>query len=517
VSLGLERRFDPFLTGGASFSVERANVVQQTTASTLTANGRTQHYALIGVPLYVKLDRSNDLLNPTRGYRAQANLVPYQSFSGPNLTFASGRLAAAGTGGSARATAISSPLPARSRRSPASRSPTAADKRIYAGGGGSVRAYGYQMAGPLDINNNPIGGKSALELSLEFRWKITDTIGIVPFVDAAATTPRACRSPARSCCGGRASGCAIHCVRPDPSRRRHPGVAASRRLADPGLYQPRPGLLMRGLISAIIRWSRRLVAAGRGGARARRRRLYAAADRAGARMGRRIGCPDGERPGLSVTVGGLGGTLPFDIRAERIEIGDEGGIWLTLRDVHIDLSATDLFSRRVRVRALTAVAIEVARLPQGGPAAAPSAPWSERVKLPRLPVEVTVERLVVERLGLAAGVLGPPMAGRVDGNAVMSGDTALIAIDLLRRDGMPGTAAFRLGLAGEPAILDLDLTSKNRAGRRSRGCSAAGSNCRCRSRCMGPDRSPPGAAGSTSPPARPAVSKPKSLSSVIAT
>ena len=48
-----------------------------------------------------------------------------------------------------------------------------ADKRIYAGGGGSVRAYGYQMAGPLDANNNPIGGRSSLELSLEARIKIT--------------------------------------------------------------------------------------------------------------------------------------------------------------------------------------------------------------------------------------------------------------------------------------------------------------------------------------------------------
>ena len=57
-----------------------------------------------------------------------------------------------------------------------------ADKRIYAGGGGSIRAYGYQMAGPLDANDNPIGGKSSLEVSLEARIKITETIGVVPFI-----------------------------------------------------------------------------------------------------------------------------------------------------------------------------------------------------------------------------------------------------------------------------------------------------------------------------------------------
>jgi translocation and assembly module TamA len=42
------------------------------------------------------------------------------------------------------------------------------------------------MAGPLDPNNNPIGGRSSLELSLEARIKITDAIGIVPFVDAGS-------------------------------------------------------------------------------------------------------------------------------------------------------------------------------------------------------------------------------------------------------------------------------------------------------------------------------------------
>ena len=66
-----------------------------------------------------------------------------------------------------------------------------ADKRIYAGGGGSIRAYGYQMAGPLDANGNPIGGRSALEVSLEARIKLTKTIGIVPFLEAGTVTDSA--------------------------------------------------------------------------------------------------------------------------------------------------------------------------------------------------------------------------------------------------------------------------------------------------------------------------------------
>ena len=60
-----------------------------------------------------------------------------------------------------------------------------ADQRIYAGGGGSIRPYGYQIAGPLDPNK-PIGGRSSFVLNLEARIKITETIGIVPFFDGGS-------------------------------------------------------------------------------------------------------------------------------------------------------------------------------------------------------------------------------------------------------------------------------------------------------------------------------------------
>jgi translocation and assembly module TamA len=42
------------------------------------------------------------------------------------------------------------------------------------------------MAGPLAPNNVPIGGKSSLVLNLEARVKITENIGIVPFIDAGS-------------------------------------------------------------------------------------------------------------------------------------------------------------------------------------------------------------------------------------------------------------------------------------------------------------------------------------------
>ncbi len=190
VSTGLERRFGPHLTGGVALALEKANVIERANTTTFTTTGTTQHYALIGVPLYLKLDESDDLLNPTRGYRAQASLVPYRSFSGPSLSFVSGRLAASAyhrltdsdryvLAGMASISSIAG----------ASLDALPADKRIYAGGGGSVRAYGYQMAGALNSNGRPIGGRSSIELSLEARIKVTDHIGIVPFLDAGSYYP----------------------------------------------------------------------------------------------------------------------------------------------------------------------------------------------------------------------------------------------------------------------------------------------------------------------------------------
>jgi translocation and assembly module TamA len=57
-----------------------------------------------------------------------------------------------------------------------------ASKRFYAGGGGSVRGFGYQEIGPYE-DGDPIGGRSIFEGSLELRYKATDKLGAVAFVD----------------------------------------------------------------------------------------------------------------------------------------------------------------------------------------------------------------------------------------------------------------------------------------------------------------------------------------------
>ena len=65
----------------------------------------------------------------------------------------------------------------------ASTSNVPADKLLYAGGSGSVRGYALQQIGPLDSANDPVGGRSMIEVGAELRWRVYGDFGIVPFID----------------------------------------------------------------------------------------------------------------------------------------------------------------------------------------------------------------------------------------------------------------------------------------------------------------------------------------------
>lgn len=58
------------------------------------------------------------------------------------------------------------------------------DKLFFAGGGGSVRGYGYRTIGVPALNGEVVGGRSLIEGSAELRARVTDAIGLVGFVDA---------------------------------------------------------------------------------------------------------------------------------------------------------------------------------------------------------------------------------------------------------------------------------------------------------------------------------------------
>jgi translocation and assembly module TamA len=144
-------------------------------------------------------DRSNSLLDPTSGFRLLARVNPEASMRdgtqiyirnliegsvyypvGENFTLA----------GRARFGSIFG----------INRDDLAPSRRFYAGGGGSVRGFGFQELGPREILPNPdfdpqnpddkpatiavpLGGRSLVEFAIEGRYRFGN-YGIVAFVDA---------------------------------------------------------------------------------------------------------------------------------------------------------------------------------------------------------------------------------------------------------------------------------------------------------------------------------------------
>lgn len=166
-------------------------------AAAILANQPRKTYFIGALPMRAAYDGSDDLLDPKRGFRVGLRASPevsvqdgvrssygkmqfdasYYQPVGEKLVIASRvRL------GTILGTDITNIAPSR---------------RFYAGGGGSVRGYGYQLIGPRDTAGEPSGGRALSEFSLEARVKtglMGGAISLVPFVDAGAvdttSTPR---------------------------------------------------------------------------------------------------------------------------------------------------------------------------------------------------------------------------------------------------------------------------------------------------------------------------------------
>jgi translocation and assembly module TamA len=153
-----------------------------------------QTYFIGALPVHALLDTTDDLLDPTKGFRVGGRLSPessrtegvqsyylrsqvdasfYQQINDTVVMATRTRL------GSIPGTALDNIAPSR---------------RFYAGGGSSVRGYGFQKIGPQDTLGEPSGGRSLVEFSIEARIRtglMDGAVSIVPFVDAGSVGPDA--------------------------------------------------------------------------------------------------------------------------------------------------------------------------------------------------------------------------------------------------------------------------------------------------------------------------------------
>ena len=140
-------------------------------------------YFIAAIPLQLGYDRSNSLLDPTTGYRLTLRLSPEaQKRSGGGFD---GYVRTLLEGSGYYPVMDSLTLAGRVRVGSIqgiARDDIAPSRRLYSGGGGSVRGFAYQDLGPHDVNNDPIGGRSLNEFALEGRYRFGN-FGVVPFFD----------------------------------------------------------------------------------------------------------------------------------------------------------------------------------------------------------------------------------------------------------------------------------------------------------------------------------------------
>ncbi len=138
-------------------------------------------YAIAGLTGQVGLDTTDSLLDPAKGFRLSLLAEPEVSLQGAVSPYARLRL----DGSTYRRVGNHLILAARARVATiqgVALDRLAPSRRLYAGGGGSVRGFGYQDLGPRDVNGDPIGGRSLNEAAVEARYRFGD-YGVAAFVD----------------------------------------------------------------------------------------------------------------------------------------------------------------------------------------------------------------------------------------------------------------------------------------------------------------------------------------------
>lgn len=153
--------------------------------------GARRTFFIAALPTALTYDGTDNLLDPTTGFRLGGRISPEYSLQSGSNGYARIQI----DGSYYQPVSDRIVLAGRVRLGSivgADRFDIAPSRRFYAGGGGSVRGFGFQAIGPRDGNNDPIGGNGLAEFSLEARVRFGN-FGVVPFFDAgnvyAGSTP----------------------------------------------------------------------------------------------------------------------------------------------------------------------------------------------------------------------------------------------------------------------------------------------------------------------------------------
>ncbi|HJR23344.1 MAG TPA: translocation/assembly module TamB domain-containing protein [Dongiaceae bacterium] len=141
----------------------------------------------------------------------------------------------------------------------------------------------------------------------------------------------------------------------------------------------------------------------------------------------------------AVELDAIEGLVPLDMQLVGLRLSDRDGTWLTADRVSLSWSPSALLAGRLQVDALTAGTIDVARAPAAEQAKKPEEPGP---LIPELPIAIDLRRLSVERVALAAPILGEPAALSLEAQAQLGeiADGLAASLTVRQLEGNTGTA-----------------------------------------------------------------------------
>lgn len=178
-----ERKFSDTFSGFFAYRLEYDKLNNVTAATIRALRNFQREGALSGLSLGVLWNTADDPLNPVRGGVVSASVEQVGDVLGGDFAFYRAQ------GEAKRYSLVTEELVFASRLKVGVAHPLGSGKevplfeRFFAGGGTSVRGYGRNRLGPISDSNDPVGGRTLVEGSLELRRQFSQKFGGAIFLD----------------------------------------------------------------------------------------------------------------------------------------------------------------------------------------------------------------------------------------------------------------------------------------------------------------------------------------------
>lgn len=138
-----------------------------------------------------------------------------------------------------------------------------------------------------------------------------------------------------------------------------------------------------------------------------------------------------------VEITGFKGAFTNEATIEEIQVSDDQGIWLTLKDIVLEWDRSALLRGRIDIAQMSASSIDFDRAPNPPERGLP-APEAKGFKLPKLPVSVSIQTISAKKIRLGASLLGEEILLTLQASAELGGEVGAARLLAERIDDARG-------------------------------------------------------------------------------